>query len=80
MRLCRMMEFSLLPRMVLSYLIPTPWGFMGPTPQTQLLVLICHTPPHPYILQFFFLHKTYFININVLDITIKFITSNQTNF
>ena len=34
---------------------PYPLGLHVVAPQTQFLVLICHTPPHPYYDFFFFI-------------------------
>ena len=55
------------PRPLRPYEVP-------PLPEKLYLLLIC-----PQLLHFFF-NKTYFINKNILEITNKFISSNQTNF
>ena len=58
---------------------PCPLGFVRPHSPSK--TLLCVNLPHlaPHQLQFF-ISKICFININILKITIKFITSNQTIF
>ena len=79
------------PHMVLSYPIPAPPRMMGkiflPNPRP---LRPREAPPHSVklyfllicllLLQIFFYYKTYFISKNILEITNKFIPSNQTNF
>ena len=87
------MGSSSLPRMVLSYSIPAP-PHLTPhdgenllTPSLPLEALRSPAPPRKTLLfiilpynQYNFFNETYFINKNILEITTKFIPSNQINF
>ena len=78
------------PYMVLSCLIPAPLHMTKKTFSTHPRPLEPHEAP-PHLIKFYFLlifpttstnffYETYFINTNILEITTKFIPSNQINF